>query len=199
MPTAGRLATATGLLVLGGAIALLGSRALGGGGEDALLREVSERQGAQFEQVSELVEEQLRARQEAALTQFFRLQSFRRVAGAGLEITWIVAGAGDGDPWRALEAGGEARRVPRLAWDSAARAGWDDLAHGLGDLEGGVDPRVVETFSEILDYAAAHPWPDRPDLAAVRASGWSDPPVVEEWLSLNRALQARVDGLLAEF
>lgn len=188
-----KLLGAAGLLVLGGALALVGERVLPArGGEpagaprdDARLREL-------YQQQLDLAEEQCRQEAEFAFLQSLRLVEFRRFAELGQDVSLVVV-ASEGS------AAGSGTRIPRVVIDPAARQEWMELAGQLSGLEEGVDPRVFETFREVREFAAGRPWPAGTDLASVGRSGWGRSDVVDRWLALNKNLSSRVTAALGRF
>ncbi len=147
------------------------------------------------ERMSE-IEARSRAAQDVAISQFFRLQEFRRFGEEGSAVAWVVPvpeGAVD-DPIR-IGAAGAPVRVPRLAIDPGARDTWTREGERLASFRDTVDPRVIEAFDAVRSFAAGHPWPAAGGLRSLAASEWASPDVIETWLSLNRALVARVDAL----
>lgn len=198
-------AASLGLLLLGAVLGIVATRILwpgpgSAGGRNTLLRELSDREEEQLARMSRTVREQLEAQQEYALSQFFRLQAFRRFAENGLETSWIVAVPGPGvDPWSVIGSGGAALRVPRVALDTVGRREWRLLAERLAGWRDGVDERVHESFRQVIAFVAAHPLPERDGLRAVRRTGWSDPEVIGPWMSLNRQLLERATALVEEY
>ncbi|MDX1578957.1 MAG: hypothetical protein R3266_10745 [Gemmatimonadota bacterium] len=191
------------LVLLGAIGAIAGQRLLEGrssGTADPLLDELSARQDARIAELSAIAERRARTAQEVALSQFYRLQEFRRLGTEGQGLVYLVPlREGEGDDPLAAAASGGAVRLPRLAVDEGARALWRETAARLDDLEGSVDPRIFDTYAAIRAFVDEHPWPDGSGLAEARRAGWTDPATVEAWLTLNRALVSRVDGLLAGF
>lgn len=190
------------LVLAGAAAALIGRSLLISGPESRadLLDELSRLQGEQMAQISSFAEERAQTTRDLALAQFYRLQDFRQFGAEGQALVWLVpteAGA-EGDLLRAA-AGGAAVRLPRLAVDASARSTWNQVADRLTSLEGTVDARIFDSFRAVQAFAVEHPWPPGTGLEAARRSDWVRPEVIEGWLSLNRALVSRVDGLLSGF
>lgn len=187
---------ALGLMVLGGVIALVGQRLIGGGeGERTrLLRELSERQDTHLQRLSSMLEERYRTDQQMAISQFVRLERFRDFAERGSDLSLVVA-AGGGDALRAAASGSNRVRIPRVVVDTAFRREWSALRDELVAFEEGVDPRVYGAFQEIVAFAEQHPWPGASSLSGLAGSDWARTAFVEEWVSLNRSLVSRVDGV----
>lgn len=188
-----KLLIAAGLVLLGGALALVGARVLQAPGQplgsaprdDARLREL-------YQQQLDLAEERCRKEAEFTLLQALRLVEFRRFAERGQDVSLVVV-ASEG------ATAGSGTRLPRVVIEPAARQEWTELGRQLSGLEGGVDPRVFETFREVREFAAGHPWPAGTDLGSVRRSGWGRSDVVDRWLVLNRNLSSRVTAALGRF
>lgn len=137
---------------------------------------------------------QLRARQEMEREQFFRLQRYRRFGELGAEIAHLILSPSADTPEEALADGREVK-VPRLALDPDRREEWRGLRSELSGMEEAVDPRVYEAFREVVRFVDAHPWPSGEAPAGLAGSGWTEPGVVERWLSLNRALVATTESV----
>lgn len=190
------------LLILGALAALGGQRLLGGpaDGRAALLEELGSLQNEQMAELTAVADERAQTSQALALEQFFRLQEFRQFGSEGQALVWLIPTdlSRDSDPLAAA-ARGAAVRLPRLVVDGSARSTWLQAALRLTDMSGSVDARIFAAFRAVQGFALKHPWPPGEGLAAARQSDWTRPDVVEDWLSLNRALVSRVDGLLSGF
>lgn len=197
-----RLLRPVGLVVLGAVAALGIQRLVAGPGVDrsAVLERLAARQDERLSDVATRLREGAAAAREAEVSQLYRLNEFRLFANDGLALVWIVPADAEatGDPLERAAAG-PATRLPRLAIDAAAREAWGRAAARLDGYASGVDERVFAAFEQVRAFAAEHPWPAGTGPAAVAASSWASPEVVEAWLSLNRALVTRVDGALAGF
>jgi len=193
----------TALLLAGAAIALVGRWLLVGGSppdmRDDLLRTLGDRQAVELETIAGAAEAGERTAREVALSQFYRLQEFRRLGTEAQVFTWLlpVPEGREGDPLAA--ASGHAVRFPRIALDPTAREPWTREVEKLADYEGAVDARIFEAYLDVRAFADEHPWPEGTGLAGLRGSDWASPDVTERWISLNRALVARVDALISGF
>ena len=197
------LARSLGLLLLGVFATLIGQRLFLGESSDeeraALLQELAARQNEQMARLTLVAEEKARTTQELTLNRFYRLQEFRQFGTEGLALAWLVP-VETGSSVDLLEGGGgSAVRIPRLAIDASARTTWTQSVQRLAALEVNVDLRIFASFESVLEFANTHPWPDGSGLEAGRRAGWTRPDVIEGWLSLNRALVSRIDGLLSGF
>jgi hypothetical protein len=197
------LARSLGLVLLGVFATLLGQRLFLGESpakeRTALLQELATRQNEQMARLTSVAEERARMTQELTLHRFYRLQEFRQFGTEGLALAWLVP-VETGSVVDPLEgAGGSAVRIPRLAIDASARTTWTQAVQHLSALEDNVDVRIFAAFESVLEFTNIHPWPDGSGLEAGRRAGWTSPDVIEGWLSLNRALVSRVDGLLSGF
>jgi hypothetical protein len=135
--------------------------------------------------------------QAVAISQFYRLQEFRRLGEEGQAVAWVVPvpqGA-ENDPISAGAAG--AMRLPRIAIDPASRDTWTAEVARISGYRGTIDDRIYAAFINVRDFISEHPWPSGDGLAAVRGSEWARPDITERWISLNRALVSRVDALIA--
>jgi hypothetical protein len=193
------------LLVLGaavGAAAAVGASWLlvgdSGDGRDDLLRELADRQAEQFGDLDATAAAAGETKRAVAMSQFYRLQEFRRLGEEGQVVAWVVPipSGRDTDPIAAA-AGGTSIRIPRIALDPAARDTWAGEVGRLSGVEGTIDQRIFEAFLRVRGFIDEHPWPSAPGLSGVRDSEWTSPDVAEQWLSLNRALVSRVDALIA--
>lgn len=190
------------VLLVGVALGIAAGRALWPAGSEAdreaLLRELAEGERERFGEMTRVIREQLEAEKQVALSQFFRLQAFRRFAELGLETVWVVPVSGpDADPL-STSSGGRETRLPRLSLEPEARRAWRALAGRLEALEEGVDERVYEAFRSVRAFAEESPFPERGALEAARQAGWTEPEVVGRWTSLNRVLRDRATALLEE-
>lgn len=197
-----RALSSLALMVVGAAAALAGRSLLSPGPENQadVLDQLSRLQTEQMAQISSFAEERAQTTRDLGLARFYRLQEFRQFGSEGQALVWLVpteAGS-EGDPLRAA-AGGAAVRLPRLAVDAAARSTWVQAAARLTSLETTVDPRIFATFRTVQAFVEEHPWPSTSGLGPARRSDWARSEVIEDWLSLNRALVSRVDGLLSGF
>ena len=202
---AGWVVGAAGLLLgllAGVAVGVALGRSGGGGsgGEGAagdFLAGMAARQDDELQRLSEVADQSAQLQRELALALFYRLQDFRRFGLEGQIVTWVVPGAAGGDESPLTGSLAGSVRLPQLAVDATARAEWRAVSERLSSAGAEVDPTVFAAFEDVLAFVARHPWPSGSGLAAVAASGWSDPSTVEGWLSLNRALVGRTDAILA--
>ncbi|MFV1987495.1 MAG: hypothetical protein ACC682_09435 [Gemmatimonadota bacterium] len=187
---------ALGVAVGGGASWIVaGGR---GDGRDDLLRDLASRQAERLGDVAGSAAAGAETTRAVAMSQFYRLQEFRRLGEEGQAVAWVVpipAGR-ETDPIAAA-AGGASIRIPRIALDPGARDTWAREVGRLSGLEGTIDARIFETFVQVRGFIDEHPWPLAPGLSGVRGSEWASPDVTEQWLSLNRTLVSRVDALIA--
>ncbi|MGH7540773.1 MAG: hypothetical protein ACRELC_07230 [Gemmatimonadota bacterium] len=187
-----------GLVMLGAALALAGTRLLsvgsgeGGGGEGGAERDELRARRLQ------LAEERVRTDMRLALVGFFRLADFREFAQRGLEMTVFVPVSGSPDRGRVLSGASRGVQVPRVVIDPEARGEWAELGGRLDAMEEGVDPRVFEAFRDVRRFLAEHPLPGGADPAAAARSGWSGAAVVDRWVALNRTLASRVVAVLSQ-
>jgi len=197
------LARSLVLVLLGAFATLVGQRLFLGESSDeersAFLQELAARQNEQMARLTSVAEEQARTTQELTLNRFYRLQEFRQFGTEGLALAWLVPVERGSSVDLLGGAGGSAVRIPRLAIDASARTTWTQAAQRLAALEADVDLRIFAAFESVLEFANTHPWPDGSGLEAGRRAGWNRPDVIEGWLSLNRTLVSRVDGLLSGF
>lgn len=190
------------LLLLGAAVALgVRGLAVGGSPQDArgdLLRELADRQEAAFAAIAGAASAGERTVRDVQMSQFYRLQEFRRLGTEGQVFAWVVPvpEGREGDPVDVAMTGGSVR-LPRIVLDPTARDIWSREVARLADHGGTIDARIFEAYVEVRAFVDEHPWPSATGLAGLRGSEWASPDVTERWLSLNRALVARVDALLS--
>jgi hypothetical protein len=189
-----------GLILVGGALAVLGQR--------FLLPDTVPRSTAADAQVSSdlrdqrlaLMEEELKSDLRLAVAGLLRLIEFRDFAFLGADVSVVVPVSSGSDRADVLAAGARGGiRVPRIVVDTAARREWVFLGQKLEQAEGGVDPGVYQAFVEIGDFLGTYPMPNRSDLGTVSRSAWAQSTVVDRWVVLNRSLSARAVSLLSQF
>lgn len=195
-----RLLESIGLILVGGALAVLGQRLLLPSTEPGSVAADAPGRSDLRERRLALMEEELRSDLRLAVAGFLRLIEFRDFAFLGADVSLIVPVASGTDREDVLAAGARAGiTVPRIVVDTAARREWVVLGQKLERAEGGVDPGVYQAFDEIRQFLATYPIPNRSDLAAVSRSAWARSSVVDRWVVLNRSLSARAVSLLSQF
>jgi hypothetical protein len=199
-----KLLVALGLVLLGGALALLGQHLLfpiSAREDERLLAELERRQDLQAQQLSR-AEERFKADMQLALVGFLRLLEFRRFAELGQDLALVVVaspGAAQQDALSEAAAAGGGVKLPRVVLDNVARREWSDLGQRLAGLKDGVDPRVFEAFQTVREFATSHPWPTRGDLGTIARSNWARSVTIDRWLALNKNLSSRVVAVVSQF
>ena len=164
----------------------------GSEGRSDSLEELALRQPEYLDRLNQMVEERAQTNQQIILGQFFLLDRFRRLADVGLAETRVVTASSlDSD----LAAARSGRGVPRVAVDLAAREEWTQLASELEGVREGVDERIFDAYEAVREFSRGHPWPSG-GMAGLQRSDWAQPGSVDQWNSLNKALQSLVTGAI---
>jgi hypothetical protein len=194
------LVESIGLILVGGALAVLGQRLLLPDTQPGWMAADSPQRSDLRERRLALMEEELKSDLRLSVAGFLRLIEFRDFAFLGADVSLVVPVSSGADRADVLAAGARAGiRVPRIVLDTAARREWVFLGQKLEQAEGGVDPGVYQAFAEIRDLLATYPMPGSSDLGTVSRSAWARASVVNRWVVLNRSLSARAVSLLSQF
>jgi hypothetical protein len=195
-----KLVESIGLILVGGALALVGQRVVL---LDTELQPMASDTAARpdlRERRLALMEEELKSDLRLAVAGFLRLIEFRDFAFLGADVSVVVPVSSSADREDILAAGARGGiRVPGIVVDTAARREWVALGQKLEQAGGGVDPGVFQAFEEIRQFLGTYPMPSRFDLGTVSRSAWARSAVVDRWVVLNRSLSARAVSLLSQF
>jgi hypothetical protein len=89
--------------------------------------------------------------------------------------------------------------LPEITQDSTVQNEWNLLVNEILDDREAIDPELIASLNDIVNFAKEHPFPDENDsLEEIVRSRWTDKDVIGRWFSLNDNLMLKTEKYLPD-